>query len=384
MRTEIVSIEELSDSREMLHAREPDFMIVFIIIILIIVITTFIWMWVGDLDITVQGNGILRPGQKVSIIRAINGGKVESVEYYEGKKVKKHAILFSIHSPELELAKKKLVEEKVELTEEAGLLEKLERSINEKENLFTVDNQQYYNRFLVYKYRLQQLKLNLTQAEDRFLREKTLSNFSTTKNRLEELENEYLITRLNLDKYLSETIVAIKDEKKEIKERLKEAENSLQKVNNGLELNNVKASIEGTIQVIKNFNSGDYIPAGVEVLKIIPDSGIDYRMEIIIQNKDIGHVKTGQKVKYQFPALFDKEYGRLEGIILKIPSDAVTGRDQSTASPVYKVEGSINRTCIFNKDGKTVQIKPGMVCDARIVIGKKRILDYVLEKLDFQ
>lgn len=44
MKTKIVNFEELTDSRELLEAKEPNFIIFFIYLILIIVIITFIWM----------------------------------------------------------------------------------------------------------------------------------------------------------------------------------------------------------------------------------------------------------------------------------------------------------------------------------------------------
>ena len=89
MRAEIVDFDQLTDSREMLEAREPNFMVVFIYLVLFLIVVAFIWMWFGEIDITVKASGILRPAKKVSVVWNINGGRIEEINYVEGKRVKK-------------------------------------------------------------------------------------------------------------------------------------------------------------------------------------------------------------------------------------------------------------------------------------------------------
>jgi HlyD family secretion protein len=48
------------------------------------------------------------------------------------------------------------------------------------------------------------------------------------------------------------------------------------------------------------------------------------------------------------------------------------------------VEGSVAKLTLSDKKGVPAEIKVGMLCDARIVVKRKKILYIVLEKLDFR
>lgn len=381
MRAEVVEFNKLSDSREMLEAKEPNFIVIFIYLLLIMIIVAFIWMWSGEIDITVKGNGILRPAKKVSFVRNINGGLIEELNYQEGERVGKGDLLYIIDSTILDLQLENLKEERGKLIKDIASLKLLEQSYLAGKNLIDKDNMEYYNRYLVYKYNYEQLALDLNQAEKRYRREQKLSPSSTTISRMEELKANYRLAQLAFERHKSETLVNIKNEIDGMKERLIEVEFQLQEIEKRIALNMVRAPISGTIQVLQEFNVGDYMPAGIEVLRIIPEDSEKYKVEIMVQNRDISQLKIGQKIKYRFLALPYKEYGILDGKITKISEDAVLS--QGEPNMAYKVEGSINSTRLYDKNGKPTEIRAGMLCEARVVVRQKKIIYFVLEKLDF-
>lgn len=83
MREEIIDLSELTESREMLQAREPKFISSFIWLVLLLFASSFLWMWFGEIDIVVKATGVVRPVGNVSIIRSIYGGKLEQIFYKE-------------------------------------------------------------------------------------------------------------------------------------------------------------------------------------------------------------------------------------------------------------------------------------------------------------
>lgn len=381
MRAELIEFEQLTDSREMLEAKEPNFIVIFIYLLLIIFIAAFLWMWFGEMDITVKANGVLRPGQKVSIIRNINGGEVKEIRYNEGKRVKKGEYLYKINSGQLTLQQEELIKKKDKLIKELELLKLLEKSIRDSENYFSKEQIEFYNRYLTYKYEYEQITLDFTQAKNRYLREKKLSSSSTTQNRLEELKTAYMFASLKKDQYKSEILVNLKNELEVKKDELSKVKVQLKDVKNRIELNTVETPITGIIQVSQDFNQGDYMPSGIEVLRIIPENGTNYKMEIMVQNKDISQLKVGQKIRYRFMALPYKEYGTMEGAILKISEDAIM--KQADPKLGYRVEATIKGTKLYDKNRKPAFIKPGMICEARVVVRRKKIIHFVLEKLNF-
>ncbi|MCK4259099.1 MAG: HlyD family efflux transporter periplasmic adaptor subunit [Halanaerobiales bacterium] len=379
MTQKIINLKDLSDSKEMLEAKEPNFIVIIIYFILILIIGLFTWMWFGELDITIKALGILRPAEKISVLRNINGGKLNEIHYYEGKLVKKSDILYKTDSTLINLEEESLSKEKIKVEKDLVTLKELEESIYKEENLLGEKEQDYYNHYLVFKYKYEHLTLLYNQAKKRYFDEKNLPPSFTTRNKLSELETEYIISRLSKDEYKRQKLIDVKNEIKSKENRLEQINKSLKGIKIQKEFNIVKAPISGVVQVMHDFNEGEYILAGKEILRIIPVNGNNFKVEMTVQNKDISQLEVGQKVKYNFLALSYKEYGTLEGEIMKISSDAI----MEQGNMVYKIESSINDRKLFNNKGEAYNIKPGMKCEIRIVVRKKKILYFILEKLNF-
>jgi len=380
MRTEIKSFEDLSDSREMMKAKEPNLILIFISLIFIIFTAAIIWMWFGEIDITVRALGVLRPKASVSVVRNINGGEIKKLNYHEGKKVQEGDLLYQIDSKSIEIQLATLTTERNKVIKDLENLKIFEKSINKEENLFKIENIKYYNRYLSYKYQLEQLALEYNQAEKRYQREQKLDSYSTTPIKLEELNTAYNLARVNYLNYQSEILIAISSEIEKNENTLLQLESQIQNLESKIELNNVRAPINGVIQSHHEFNQSDYMPTGIEVLRIIPDKDREYRMEIMVENKDIIHLKLGQEIRYRFHALPYREYGVLKGAILRISKDALEHEETNMS---YRVEASINEIKLYDRNDRIVQVKPGMIAESRVVIKQKKILYYVLEKLDF-
>jgi len=221
MKKVIMNFNELSDSKEMLEGKEPNFIIFFIYFVLIIFVIAFIWMWIGEIDIVVKASGMVRPASNISIIRNATGGNIQTINYVNTKEVEKGDILYSLDISLLNLKYNSLLEEKRRLEKELKLLKKFELSIKNDKNIFKEEEIKYYNRFLVYKTNYEQLQINFTQAQNNYLRKKGLYPGSISKSQLEELKSTMDYTELEMKKYRSEILLNIKNEIEKNKEKIK-------------------------------------------------------------------------------------------------------------------------------------------------------------------
>ncbi|WP_257788397.1 HlyD family secretion protein [Clostridium saccharobutylicum] len=105
-------------------------------------------------------------------------------------------------------------------------------------------------------------------------------------------------------------------------------------------------------------------------------------MSLYVSNKDIAGIKVDQKVKYHFEALPYKEYGELNGTITEIATDATV--DPKTGISYYLVQSEIENKPLFSYKGDEGEIKMGMACEAQVVTKKKKILYYLLEKINLK
>lgn len=310
----------------------------------------------------------------------------------------------------------------------------LEKSIQDDKNYFSIDDKEYYNKFLEYKANIEKYKNNIQQIENQksYLQDKKVQMINEMQNKFKSAEisltsietdlskykNEYILnllsqveenkrnlqklfidlelnktkTELNLvnieyakntlDKYQIDSLVSVDDSIKNNLVQISELEKNLNIANINISDCKVVAQNDGIVNVIKDINVGDLLQSGVDILTVVPNSGSEYKVQLYVNNKDIGTLKEGNKVKFHFYALPYKEYGELIGKVSKISVDAKL--DGQTGNSYYLVECDIENRPLYSHKGEKAEIKLGMTCEAYVVTKRKKILHYVLEKINLK
>ncbi|SHO52988.1 HlyD family efflux transporter periplasmic adaptor subunit [Anaerocolumna xylanovorans] len=184
-----------------------------------------------------------------------------------------------------------------------------------------------------------------------------------------------------LEEYKNTEIRGTIDSIKADEDKKKELAAAIEKLNSQIEDAAVKAAKTGVINSGTELVTGDTLNAGTPVMTIIPDNESSFKANIYVSNKDIGKLKEGMQVKFNVYALPNNEYGYLTGRITKISKDLKV--DEKNASGYYLVEASINGKSLYDSKGKEAALKTGMSCQAQMIIENKRILKFVLEKMNF-
>lgn len=380
MKEYIIELKDITDTKEFVEAKVPKFVVGFIYMITGFIFALLLWMWFSEVDIVVKATGIVRPDKKVSTIININGGNVKILNFFDGKIVKKGELLYEVDITSFVLQKEVLLSSREKLGNDIKNLRILEKSVSSESNYFTQGDVEFYNRYIFYELKQEQLRMDYEQINNRYKQEKELGSSFTTKNSLDEYKAKLDLIKNSLDKNRSEMLFSVKSELLTKEEELIKNINQLKEMEKSIELNRVLAPIDGMLQVVKDYNVGDYINPSVEVLKIIPKDA-KLKMEIAVNNKDISHIKKGGKAKFRFLAFPYKEYGIVEGDVKNISGDITV--DNQNNSMTYKVEAEIPTKKIISRDGKEGLIKVGMLSEVRVVTRRKKIFHIVLEKLDF-
>jgi HlyD family secretion protein len=190
------------------------------------------------------------------------------------------------------------------------------------------------------------------------------------------------VSKTTLDKFKQDKIVDIIDALKANDDKLKSYGDQLKATDLSIQDQIITAPMDGIINTNNNLSQGDLINAGTDILSIIPENDSVFTIKLMVQNKDIADLKIGDPIKYHFTALPFKEYGELFGKITKISSDATV--NGQTGQSFYVVDATIENKPLYNRKGEEARIKVGMVCEAYAITGSKKILYYLLEKLNFK
>ncbi|HEX9061915.1 MAG TPA: HlyD family efflux transporter periplasmic adaptor subunit [Clostridia bacterium] len=308
--------------------------------------------------------------------------------------------------------------------------ELLKQSIEQNKNLFSENEKVYYNQYVDYTLNVKRRQDTVSQKKVAYDSAKELyENNAISKHDFDTAQNDYYAAQLDVETYKNQCLLDLNTKIEELLKSQKEYELSIKNVgqNSGnkqqyteatLEKNRmdtlvqidteietnqknidsinknldtlniniadctVKSPIDGTVNVTTDINKQDLLQAGTEVLTIIPDYSFQYKVELLASNKDIANIKEGQKIKYHFQALPYKEYGEMEGVITKIGMDSKT--NSQTGESYYTVEASIKNKPLYSYKGVKGEIKVGMACEAQIITRSKKILYYILEKINLR
>jgi multidrug efflux pump subunit AcrA (membrane-fusion protein) len=159
-----------------------------------------------------------------------------------------------------------------------------------------------------------------------------------------------------------------------------ELQANIDKINSQIDGAIVKATKTGVVNSYIELVEGDILSNGTEVLTIIPEEDKEYKASIYVSNEDIGKLGTGMKAKFNVYALPNSEYGYLTGTVTNISKDLKV--DPKSGSGYYLVEAEVDNKAFYDSQGNKALLKAGMACQAQLITENKRILTYVLEKID--
>ena len=142
----------------------------------------------------------------------------------------------------------------------------------------------------------------------------------------------------------------------------------------------IYAPITGRITEIQKINKGDYVLAGEEILRIVPETSKGLKADMYVDPTYIARVKIGNPVRIKFLGLPPSQYGQIETSVSLIPPDM---KMDASGLPIFVVEAYIEDPVLNSKDGKTANLLPGITAEARIITDKSTVLKMVLRKLDF-
>ena len=170
----------------------------------------------------------------------------------------------------------------------------------------------------------------------------------------------------------------------EVRESLKysllDLHNKIEQTEQQVNTATVTASRSGVINRVRDISSGDIIGPGEIVSTIVPSHETAYKMQLYVSNKDIAGIEEGAVIRYHIAALPSRQYGTIEGFVTFISTDSLLQNNQR--SGYYLVEGSINADILTDRDGNRATIATGMLVEGRIVKEEKRIISYLLEKIN--
>lgn len=156
------------------------------------------------------------------------------------------------------------------------------------------------------------------------------------------------------------------------------ASQELLKASQRRELQTLRAPIDGVVQQLAVTTVGGVVTPAQALLTIVPEN-TQLELEAQVMNRDIGHVKVGQRVINKVETYDFTRYGYIEGEVLWVGTDAVQDQKLGLVYPVRIKLAQMQTPNTVN--GRQGLVTAGMNITADIRTGQRRLIEYFVAPL---
>lgn len=201
---------------------------------------------------------------------------------------------------------------------------------------------------------------------------------SVQENRLKESDAGLHASRQLLAQADAEFRSRTSSELMEVTKKREGANQELIKASQRRELQILRSPIDGVVQQLAVSTIGGVVTQAQPLMTIVPENS-PLEVEAQVLNRDIGHVKVGQRVINKVETFDFTRYGYIEGTVLWAGTDSV---NDTRLGPVYPIRIKLHAAetpSLVN--GRKGIVSAGMNVTADLRTDERRVIDYFIAPL---
>ena len=153
-----------------------------------------------------------------------------------------------------------------------------------------------------------------------------------------------------------------------------------------VERSEIRAPLRGIVKNIQINTVGGVVQAGQDILEIVP---LDDKLlvEAYIRPQDVAFMRPGLDAVVKLSAYDFAIYGGLHGKVTLISPDTLSNQKRADELKLdqnqqyYRILVETDGNSIKDKNGKSMQIIPGMVATVDVKTGEKAVFDYLIKPI---
>ena len=143
-------------------------------------------------------------------------------------------------------------------------------------------------------------------------------------------------------------------------------------------LQTLRSPIDGVVQQLAVSTVGGVVTAAQPLLTVVPVTS-SLEIEAQVMNRDVGHLKPGQRVMNKLETFDFTHYGAIEGEVQWVGTDAVADQQLGSVYPVRIRMAQLQTPNAVR--GAHGQVTAGMRVSADVRTGERRLIAYLLAPL---
>jgi multidrug resistance efflux pump len=346
--------------------------------------------FVGQIEVTSRGRGVLRPAAGVRVLTAQMTGTVSRLEARSGERVKAGAVLLRIESA---AAQAQLLEADRQLEsvrgQFSGVASQQDRHYAEQVELLNARAKRVTEQIASLRASASHQERRL-QADLQLLEKGLVSEIAVgeTRDALAQAQRQLNGAEQVLDQTRQELASLESRRQDELWQRqqlVSAAQTKRDSLAIALQESVVRAPEDGVVEAL-SARVGEVVQAGQPVGKIVPSESPLHVVSFLAE-RDRAFAKAGDDVQLELDQLPHAEYGTLRARVVRIGGDLASpqeirealGEDQKIGGPSYRVELEI--TDASAAEAAKVQLRTGTLMDVRYTLRRQRLITLVFSPL---
>ena len=343
----------------------------------ILIIPFFIWSKDAYLEQISHATGSVIASAKTQSIQTAIDGVITEVLVHEGEQVRKDQELVLLNKQQnqaaFEAINGKVAALKAALTrlksEVYGVALKFPDELKDYSEFVSTQTELYHRRKKALNDDIFALNesLSLTQSE---------LNLNLPLLKTGDIGATEIIKLNKQNRYFQEAQVELTKIEEDLSIKLQELEDK--KVN--LEHSVIYAPMDAIVKNIIITTKGAKVRPGDVILELVPSSD-KLIVEAKFHPRDLSFIQIGQKAAVKLDAYDYSIYGIFHGIVKYISPDALIEKTQKGEEFYFRVQIELDTKELITKNGRKIEISPGMTANIDIVTGERTVFDYLAKPI---
>lgn len=364
-----------------------------IILFALLLVVFVIWTYFSPLEEVSRGQGSVIPSSREQIVQSLDPGIISEMKVKEGDLVEKDQVLLTLDDTRSSAVFRESEAKVLNLEAVVSRLQAEAYGIELKfpEGISTEVKDRELAAYKARRRAMQDAVNGLSQTKALLDREISIVRPMVKRGVMSEVE------LLRMQRQSSDLANQIAERKNQYaanaNNELVQAESELAQAKENMamradpvERSQIKAPMRGIVKNIRINTVGGVVQAGQDILEIVPTDD-KLIVQAYISPRDVAFIRTGQDALIKVSAYDYNIYGGLDGKVVLIspdtlqddrrPSELKLNPDQAYYRVLVETDGSY----ITDKNGKRLDISPGMTATVDIKTGEKTIFQYLIKPI---
>ncbi|MCG7657669.1 HlyD family type I secretion periplasmic adaptor subunit [Wielerella bovis] len=365
-----------------------------VVVILFLLMIAFVaWAYFSTVEEVTRGQGSVIPSSREQIVQSLDPGTIAEMKVKEGDVVEKGQVLL-----------------KLDDTRSSAILRESEAKVVNLEAMIARLKAEAYGTNLTFAEHipadLRQRETAAFQARRRAMTDAVAGLRESKRNLDQEIAitspmvaqgvmSEVELLRMkresaNLSLQISEKqnhyAAEANNELVKIEAELAQARENTAMRADPVERSEIRAPLRGVVKNIQINTVGGVVQAGQDILEIVP---LDDKLlvEAYIRPQDVAFMRPGLDAVVKISAYDYAIYGGLNGKVTLISPDTLSNQKRADELKLdqnqqyYRILVETDGNAITDKNGKPMEIIPGMVATVDVKTGEKTVFDYLVKPI---